>query len=195
MEIDNLATDRPAAGRRLRAAARTALVWAAAVLAAFLLRAYAVTVVRVADTGSMLPTLDGGDVLLVGRIGYRFSPPRAGDIVVAESPDADSPRFAKRVAAIPGDVVEFRGQAFWINGERLGDAFSDGPVVFGGDFGMQTAFGRQLEVPQGEFFLLGDNRNRSHDSRHSDFGTVPAERMTGRVFFRIWPPGRFGPVG
>lgn len=167
------------------------LAIAMAFLVFFVLRTYVVRVAQVTGT-SMLPTLEHGDMLLLNRFSYIFSSPRVGDIVAFPPYEDDPGRFyIKRIVAGPGDIVEFRNNAFYVNGERLADDFSRDAVVNGGTL---AAIEGGLEIEYGQFFVLGDHRNGSRDSRFVDVGTVPAEKMVGRVVLRIWPLGTFGTV-
>jgi signal peptidase I len=152
---------------------------------------------------SMSPALRDGDVLLVDRVGVHFQAPRRGDIVVTAQPSGGS--IVKRVIAVPGDVVEIdpskpavmlqpggRGPwqrlvepyvgASWTLRESCCDA--RGLTVGGGP--------QPLRVPAGHYFLLGDNRDVSTDSRR--FGLFTADQIAGRVLVRWWPFDRAGRV-
>ena len=107
---------------------------------------------------------------------YTFRAPRRGDIVVFQFPGDTSRDFVKRVVGIPGDTVEIRDGVVFVNGESLHE-----PYVVNGDSGSE----RPTVVPEESYYVLGDNRRASQDSR--DWGTVPAENIIGRGWLRYWP--------
>ena len=107
---------------------------------------------------------------------YTFRAPRRGDIVVFRFPGDMSRDFVKRVVGVPGDTVEIRDGVVFVNGESLHE-----PYVINGDRGTE----RPMVVPEEAYYVLGDNRRASQDSR--DWGTVPAENIIGRGWLRYWP--------
>ncbi|MCL2049567.1 MAG: signal peptidase I [Defluviitaleaceae bacterium] len=139
------------------------------------------------DGGSMTPTLLHGDRVILNKLVYRFSSPQAGDIVAFLYTGERSEFFIKRVIAVPGDIVDFKENAFYVNGERLDDDFS-AEDTHGGDMVFPVT------VQDGRYFVLGDDRNRSQDSRFVSVSTVPAGDMVGRARLRVWPLGRVGRV-
>lgn len=132
-------------------------------------------------SGSMLPTIRLGDRVLANRVIYHFQDIQRGDVVVFEPPnggmaDPGVP-FIKRVVGLPGDTVEVVNGRTLVNGEEFDVPEADAP-----------AYTRQLEVvPEGQLFVLGDNRNQSSDSHI--WGYVPIENLIGRVEVIYWPPG------
>ena len=138
---------------------------------------------------SMEPTLNHGDMVVLNRFSYLFSSPRVGDIVAFPYPEDPSEFYIKRVIAVPGDTVDLQEGAFVINDSPLDDYFSSETIISMGD----VIF--PITIEDGRYFVLGDNRNGSMDSRFSTVGTVPAQDMVGRVSVRVWPIGRFGRVG
>ena len=159
-----------------------------AILVFFIVRTFVFRVAQVTGN-SMEPTLAHGDMVLLNRFNFFFSSPRVGDIVAFPPYEDDPTRFyIKRIVALPGDIVDLIDNAFFINGVLLEDDFSDDPIISFGDVHFP------LEVEDGQYFVLGDNRNGSMDSRFVNVGTVPAEVMVGRVSLRIWPRNRLGQV-
>ena len=134
-------------------------------------------------SGSMEPTLEPGDSVLVNRFVYRLHPPRRGDIMVFRFPADERLDFVKRVIGVPGDVVEERDGHFLVNGLPLRQP-GVVRVSNGGGPGPTLDFGR---VPRGQFFVLGDNRDASLDSRY--WGTVNMHEVIGQAFLVHWSRG------
>ena len=151
---------------------------------------------------AMSPVLSGDGVLsdrvLVNRLVYRFIAPKRGDIVVFEESDPLDPykkmKSVRRIAALPGETVCIKNERLFINGKIPQDPFfRDQRYTFNFKTGM--SFGDEAEpalVPEGSYFLLGDNSEVSRDSRHK--GYVSRKELSGRVFFRYWPFGRWGRI-
>jgi signal peptidase I len=131
------------------------------------------------------------DRVLANRLIYRFRDPKRGEIIVFETPPAARLRcgaggtFVKRLIGLPGDRLELRNEGglsyVYINGKKLDEPYigknrrdSRGPETF--------------PVPQGQYFMMGDNRSQSCDSR--EWGTVPRKNLIGKVFATYWPPNR-----
>ncbi len=157
------------------------------ILLVVLVRTFVVSPLIV-PTESMEPTLEVGDRVLVNKLSYRVGEIGRGDLVVARDNTSEpgvERDIVKRVIALPGEVVEMRDNTVIINGNlQLNESEYLAEDVISEDFG-------PVRVPQGELFLLGDNRQVSSDSRN-ELGTVPVEMVEGRAFLRWWPAGRFG---
>jgi len=158
-----------------------------ALLLFFALRMFLFRVAHVSGA-SMSPTLVDGDRVILNRAAVVFGEPRAGDIIAFPYPANPSEHHIKRVIGVPGDIVDFTGDRFIVNGNPLDDDFSHEWVRSGGN----VAF--PLIVEEGHFFVLGDNRNASKDSRYSTVGTIAGGDIVGRVLVRIWPFDSFGQV-
>jgi signal peptidase I len=130
-------------------------------------------------TGSMAPTLEAGDHVLGNKLAYFTGDPSRGDLAVFE--DGDGGFLVKRVVASEGQVVEIRDGILHVDGRAQREPYVDRSRVDGFFFGPE-------EVPRGRFFVLGDQRGDSVDSR--DFGAVASERFTARVDLRVWPLDR-----
>jgi signal peptidase I len=144
----------------------------------------------------MEDTLLIGDRVLVDRISWRFSDPQRTDIVVFNPPFA-GPVLIKRIIGMPGDEVSLRDGAVYINGEALdepyvrtvgGEAVPSEPF----DNGLPWSLQKPYTVPADSYFVMGDNRIDSGDSR--EFGPVRRGQLVGNAFARYWPPGRIGGV-
>lgn len=130
---------------------------------------------------SMAPGIHDGDRILVDHLSYVFQEVNRGDIVVLQYPLDPSLDYIKRVIGVPGDRVEIRGGSVFVNGERL-----DEPYVSEQDPRARCS----VVVDPEHYFVLGDNRAHSSDSR--EFGQVPRANLRGKVDVRIWPPERIG---
>lgn len=134
---------------------------------------------------SMEPSLHNGERLLVDKITYRVRAPKRGEIIVFRYPADPRRKFIKRIMGLPGDQIEVRNHTLYVNGASLNEEYINGPTY--GDFGPVT-------VPDGTYFVMGDNRNNSDDSRFADVGPVPRKLVVGRALFLYWPPMRLGIV-
>ncbi len=129
---------------------------------------------------SMEPTLFGHQRLIIEKLSYRIHQPQRGDIVVVRVPQFDK-LLIKRVIGLPGETLEIRDGIVYINGQPL-----DEPYVNGRPRGNYPP----LVIPEGDVFVMGDNRNNSNDSRA--FGPVPIQNIVGHAWMRYWPPNDFG---
>ena len=140
------------------------------------------------DGHSMEPTFYSDDRLVVSRIHYLLGAPDRGDILVfnslVPSEVATGTMLIKRVVGLPGESVELRDQEIFINGEALAEPYIKEAcrITRCGDHAWQLG--------QNEYFMMGDNRNNSRDSRR--FGPVPLEKIVGQVIFRYWPLASVG---
>lgn len=132
---------------------------------------------------SMEPTLNPRDRVIALKVGYYFEPPRRGDIVCFYYPVDPKQVFVKRIIGLPGDTVEVRNGLAIVNGVPLSEPYVKYPG--GPDYGPR-------KVPDGQYFVLGDNRANSGDSRF--WGFVPRKNIIGRAVVRFWPLGRAGLV-
>jgi signal peptidase I len=167
---------------------------ALALLLALVIRTFVVQAFKI-PSGSMLPTLEVGDHILVNKFAYGVrlpvvgtrlldvGSPRRGDVVVFVYPVDPAKDFIKRVVAVPGDVVQIRNKRVYINGEVWNDPhayFADGSTLGGTPRDMYGP----VTVPAGQIFVMGDNRDRSYDSRF--WGFVDRDEVKGRAFLIYW---------
>ena len=133
---------------------------------------------------SMVPTLLVGDRVFVNKFVYRFWEPERGDIVVFQSVEGEGEDLIKRVIGAPGDRVAIINGVLHVNGEPQEESYvRDGRPLDSGPNG-------PTRVPEGEVFVMGDNRANSRDSRF--FGPVPVENIEGEAFASFWPPSHVG---
>ena len=135
---------------------------------------------------SMVPTLQDHDNLITDKISYRFTDPDRYDIIVLRV-ESQHENFIKRIIGLPGETVQIVGGRVYINGELLE---SD---VYGNELMINPGRASQpITLGEDEYFVLGDNRNGSADSRTEEVGNVDKSRIIGRAFVRIWPLNKFG---
>ena len=137
-------------------------------------------------SGSMEPTLEPGDHVVVDKLSYHMHSVHRGDVVVFAKPPGDiAPGITdliKRVIGLPGETVQGIGGAVYVDGHRLAEPWLPTRVT--------TAPFPATVVPPGDYFMMGDNRGDSADSRV--IGSVPGRLIVGRAVARIWPPSRWG---
>jgi signal peptidase I len=170
-----------------RHAERRRLLWRAvwellhdvsiAVLFCFFLITFVAQAFRVQGP-SMMPLLQDGERIVVNKLVYRFSPITRGDVVVFWYPHDPSVSFIKRVVGLPGDIVEIRDGILFVN-----DRSVDEPYLRPAFFDRTNT--PAMEVKKGYYYVLGDHRNQSNDSRA--WGEVPEKYIYGKAFFRFWP--------
>lgn len=153
-----------------------------AAVAAVLIIVFVVQPVRVEGT-SMQPNLVNQERIFVNKFLYRFSEIERHDVVVFWYPKDRKKSFIKRVIGLPGDTVEVRGSAVYVNGNRLQEEYVQTDTR---DYQVYSP----ITVPEGNYYVMGDHRSSSNDSRH--WGCVPAEFIFGRAIFRYWPVSKIG---
>ncbi len=128
---------------------------------------------------SMRPLLESGDRILVNKFIYRFREPRRQEIAVFKYPIDPSINFVKRIIGVPNDEVKIEDGRVFLNGEALEE-----------DYKLEAGYTNfsKTEIPKDHYFVLGDNRNNSEDSRY--WGFVPEDNILGKAFIIFWPPSR-----
>jgi len=157
---------------------------------------------------SMVPTLAVGQRVLVDRVSYRVSDPDRGDVVVFKPPkgadndacgaehsdreacpeptaDRSDTNFIKRIVAVGGDRLKIMGGRVFINGRQ-----QDEPYIQPDEACSICNLPEEITIPKGHFFMMGDNRGESADSR--EWGPIPEKWMIGKAFVTYWPPGKIG---
>jgi len=126
---------------------------------------------------SMQPNLHEGEYVIVDKVSYAFRQPERGEIVVLKNPNPGQPDLIKRVIGLPGETIDVRGGQVHINGQPLTEPYIKQPMA--SDYPAK-------ELQAGQYFVMGDNRNNSEDSRI--FGARPADDIVGRAWIIYWPP-------
>ena len=139
---------------------------------------------------SMYATLDDNDYLIANKIDYRLHAPQRGDIIILRPPTDNSKDFIKRVIALPGEKLLIRGGIVYINGRKLDEPYLPEAWTTLNNWPPNGTDG--TVIPSNEYFVMGDNRNRSQDSRI--FGPIGRDRIDGKAWFRIWPLNSFGGI-
>jgi signal peptidase I len=159
------------------------LSWVKTILAA-LVMAWLITTFLIVNaqvpSGSMENTVMTGDRLIANRLSYSFSEPKRFDIVVFKFPDDESKLYIKRIIGMPGDTVEIRNNQIYINGstEPLDCSFIKEPM---------NTVDATYQVPEGHYFMMGDNRNNSSDSRFWQNTYVAKDKILGKAVLKYYP--------
>lgn len=136
---------------------------------------------------SMESTLQNGNRLFLEKVTYRFNEPKRFDIIVFHPKNADkSVYYIKRIIGLPNETVQIIGSQIYINGEVLEESFGNNPIENAG------IANEPVVLLEDEYFVLGDNRNNSSDSRNPSVGVVNIDSIEGRAWVRIWPFNEFG---
>lgn len=149
----------------------------------FLLRIYVFTPFSV-DGISMDYTLQQDDIL----IGVKYFNIDRNDIVILDSPTVEGDQYIKRVIGLPGDTISMQDDVLYINGEVIDESEYLSEETVANNTGMEDL--EEFVVPEGEYFVMGDNRNHSFDG--TEFGPIPEESINAEILFRYWPLNRFG---
>ena len=155
-----------------------------AVLFCFFLITFVAQAFRVQGT-SMLPLLEDGERIIVNKLVYRIYPIERGDVVVFWYPKDPSVSFIKRIVGRPGDTVEIRRGAVYVNGQLVPEKYVNSQFRDAESYD-------PVEVPRGFYYVLGDHRNSSNDSR--SWGEVPEKYIYGKAAFRFWPFSKLGAI-
>lgn len=194
--LDDVAATGVRRRRRRRSRTRNLVEWVAvivgALLIAFAVKTWALQAFWI-PSGSMEPTLNVNDRVLVNKVSYDIEDVERGHIIVFERPDGwgvgNVKDLIKRVIGLPGETISVSDGVVHVDGEPLDEPWlSEGTST--PDFFTESGCVPECTVPEGHLFVLGDNRSNSDASNH--FGFVPFDDVVGRAFVRVWPPGAIG---
>ncbi len=136
---------------------------------------------------SMYPTLESGDQLIVDKLSYRFHDPERFDIIVFPYKYQEKTYYIKRIIGMPGEKVRIDAEGnIYINGEILEESYGYEPMATAG------LAAQEITLEEDEYFVLGDNRNNSQDSRDPAVGCIHKKDIIGKAFVRIFPFSKFG---
>lgn len=163
--------------------------WVKTILISLVIALVITTFVKptVVKNHSMSHTLEENDFLMINRLLYKRGEPQRGDIIVFESPlltaTGQEKLLIKRVIALPGDEIVIQDGQVFIDGDPLYETYLEDGYTLGYV---------DMIVPEGQMFVMGDNRNNSLDSRDQALGLVEKEDLVGKAFLRLYPFSRFG---
>lgn len=157
-----------------------------AVLAALLITNFLVVHTQI-PTGSMIPTINKGDHMLINRVPFYYRDPARGEIVIFRQDDIN---LVKRVIGLPGDQVELLDGSVYINGKPLDESAYLNADIYSYPLDSDVEF--PYTVPEGHYFVMGDNRGNSQDSRY--FGAIPRTDIFAKGGVKIWPLQDIGMV-
>jgi signal peptidase I len=143
---------------------------------------------------SMVPTLNNDDYVLATKVDLRFTTPTRGDIIILKDPFDNSQDFVKRVVALPGERLKITDGRVYINGRLLEEPYlpKNDPWVTSNNWPTDAGNTDGAVIPAGHYFVMGDNRNHSSDSRV--FGPISLNQIESRAWIRLLPLDHFGPV-
>jgi len=161
---------------------RELVITAVLALAIFFLLRFTIDTVIIVGI-SMEPSFHSGQRVLVSKVSYRMHQPERGDVIVFRPVNGEDKDLIKRIIAQPGDTVEVKDGAVYINDTRLKEPYIRNPPSYRM---------KKQEIPENKYFVLGDNRNQSSDSHNG--WVVPRQNIIGKAWVSIWPPPKWGPV-
>lgn len=139
---------------------------------------------------SMEPNFHNNEYILTDKISYRFSEPQRGDVIIFKAPRNPDQDYIKRIIGVPGNMVKIQGGSVYINGVKLDETYlKDSTNLLPGN---SLKEGQEITVGPNTFFVLGDNRSHSSDSR--EFGPIASNLIIGKALLRYWPLTEFGLV-
>jgi signal peptidase I len=157
-----------------------------AIVLALIIRMFVVEAFKI-PSGSMIPTLLVGDHLLVNKFIYKFAEPERGDVIVFKYPDDPSRNFIKRIIGVGGDTIEVREKAVYVNGSALDEAYIQhiSPEILPDRYSPRDNLG-PITVAPNSYFMMGDNRDSSLDSRFWKNRFVNRQAIVGKAFVIYW---------
>ena len=133
---------------------------------------------------SMEPNFFEGDYLIIDEISYRFRSPQRGEVIVFDAPIKSSQKYIKRIIGLPGETVKIKdGNVYILDGQGIFQLLDESAYLAEETTTQQTL---EMNLEDNQYFVMGDNRSASSDSRK--WGPVTEEAVVGRVFLRLWPP-------
>lgn len=139
---------------------------------------------------SMVPNFHDHENLLTNKISYHFTTPKRGDVVIFKAPLNPNYEYIKRIVGLPGEVVKIGNGGVYINNIPLTESYlPPEDITYGGRLAREN---QEFVVTDDNYFVMGDNRSHSSDSR--EWGLVPRENIIGKAMLRYWPPDKFGVI-
>ncbi|TSC97281.1 MAG: signal peptidase I [Candidatus Berkelbacteria bacterium Licking1014_2] len=147
-----------------------------------LLLHFFVATIFIVDGISMEPNFQDKEVVIVDKLSYLIKTPQRGEVVIVRFPGRESDKYIKRVVGLPADKLEIKNGKIYLNDQALRELYLDKDIVIEPD--------KIWVVPDNQYFLMGDNRAASSDSRI--WGTAPRQNLIGRAYLKIWPTSDIG---
>lgn len=156
-------------------------------MALYLIYLFVLTIFVVSGP-SMEPNFQDKNLLLINRASYWFNKPKRSDVVIFYFPGETKLKYIKRIIALPGETIELKNNGFYINGARLAEPYI--PATY--KTNVLVANQTQWTLKEDQYFVVGDNRENSNDSRV--WGVLPKSEIIGKAYFRLLPTGGFGKI-
>lgn len=139
---------------------------------------------------SMDNTFHDGEYILTDKLSYRFHEPQRGDVIVFKAPKNPDFDYIKRIIGVPGDTISIKDGYVYVNNQKFNENYvKSETIILPGQY---LSEGQEIKLNSNEYFVLGDNRSHSSDSRQ--WGLVPKKDIVGKAFFRYWPITKFGVI-
>lgn len=137
---------------------------------------------------SMEQNFHDGEYILTDKVSYRLRLPQRGDVVIFKAPRNPELDYIKRIIGLPGEKIKIHAGSIFIDGDKLEENYLPETIVISG--GLFLPKDKEVEIPNNSYFVLGDNRSHSSDSR--EWGPILRNDIIGKAFLRYWPPNRLG---
>lgn len=140
---------------------------------------------------SMVPNFHNGDFIITNKISLRLGEPQRGEVIILQNPRDPNQVFIKRIIAFPGERLKITDGKVYINDQPVEEPYlPTGTLTRGGSFSSES---EEILIPNDQYFVMGDNRNGSSDSR--EWGPITKDKIIGQAWLRYWPPEKFKFIG
>ena len=136
----------------------------------------------------MEPNFHNGDYILTEKVSYKFRDPKRGEVIVFKAPNRPDADYIKRVIGLPNEKIKVIAGTIYVDQKKLDETYE--PITFETYSGKFLKENEEFTIPNGKYFVLGDNRSHSSDSR--EFGPIEKSSIVGRAIIRYWPLPQFG---
>lgn len=137
---------------------------------------------------SMEPSFFDGEYILTDKISYRLHSPKRGEVIIFKAPKNPELDYIKRIIGLPGERIKIENGDIFINDQKLNEEYIPENTIISG--GLFLSKGKETKIPEKSYFVLGDNRLHSSDSR--EWGPIQTSDIVGKAFLRYWPSNHFG---
>lgn len=176
--------DEPGIGAKLKSSITELIQFVAIVASVLMIIRVFVAEPHKVSGSSMVPNFHDKDYIITNKLATRFSSPTRGEVIILKNPrNPENEVFIKRVIGLPGETLKLSNEKVYINGELLKEPYLSPDVQTPGEGFLKE--GDEITIPADNYFVMGDNRRNSSDSRN--FGLLQKELIIGQAFFRYWP--------